>query len=565
MKKRAVIYARVSTKEQDTNYSIPSQIDEAKGYAQRNDIDVVGTYHEDASGFRYPREKLEIALGKIENNEADVLLCHTEDRLNRHEINGFLIRQRLVEAKAELHYTLSGRFDLGDEYRMYAMIKDAVSAAEARSINERMSRGRRYKAKGGAWIGLGAPPYGYRVVGEKRETRLEINEDEARWVRQVFEWYVTERLSVRKIIKQLTALGVERPGVTRQDGHAKAGASQWNDATIYKMLKNTTYIGVFYSHKYSDKRTPQGRIKTARPREEWLEIATPPIIDEDIFNKAQLRLQDGKSASFKNRKYDYLMATRLYCSLCGYKITPLASKPGKLMYYKCRSHEWRVWEPKCALPFFRVEKVDGLIWERIAEYLEHPESLRRAAEEARATSQVTHSQKYESIATIEAEIVRQKAKLQKSVSLYLDTSGDSDQRFINELAKRGQDEANAALVKLHHERDLLLRQIAESQVSEESIAAVEEFAREVRLAGSLSELSMDTRRAVVDYLGATAVLAVEDGQKIVYLTILLHVSRLVLDGGDSSDSSNSESGSSLRHKDTVHLFPSLTFRLVLAA
>lgn len=552
--KRAVIYARVSTEEQIGNYSIPAQIEGAREYARKNEMEVVGVFSEDASGLKYPRPKLEDALEMIEQAQADVLICHADDRLNRHEVYGFLIRKRLNDAGAELHYTLTGPFSLGDDNRLLAVIQDAIASAEVRRITERMGRGKRQKAKGGAWIGAGKPPYGYRVVGEGSAMRLEVIEEHARVIRQIFEWYVHEKISTEAIVKRLRAMGVERPNF-KTKAIAKNNAayrSEWTRGTIYRILKNETYTGTFYAYRW---KVIKGKGKIERPRDEWIEIPVPIIVDEETFAAAALRLDGSRNDTFRKRRYEYLMAGRLVCSLCSYNLTTFPSEKGKYIYYRCCSYRQRELGEKCSLPLFRVDMVDGVIWEHIKKMMKDPSGFRAAIDETREQARQDHSQLYADIESIEAEIKRQEGRLAQAITLYLDNDSD-EKRFVREAAKRNQDEINGILRNLHQERDDLSRKVAQVSVSADTLKAVEAYAHELR--DDLDYLTLDEQRTVVDALGASALLAYEDGHRVAYLTVLLRETRIDFEN---------DSMAYLKHKQNIkpHSFIPLTFRLVLAA
>lgn len=55
MKKRAIIYTRVSTDEQNNGYSPADQKDKLYRYCENNGIDVIGFYHDDESGKSFDR------------------------------------------------------------------------------------------------------------------------------------------------------------------------------------------------------------------------------------------------------------------------------------------------------------------------------------------------------------------------------------------------------------------------------------------------------------------------------------------------------------------------------
>ena len=70
-------------------------------------------------------------------------------------------------------------------------IQYMLAEIEADDIAERLNMGkRRAIEKGQRWVGIFKPPYGYDKVGHSHNARMEINEEQAKVIRQVFEWYV---------------------------------------------------------------------------------------------------------------------------------------------------------------------------------------------------------------------------------------------------------------------------------------------------------------------------------------------------------------------------------------
>lgn len=538
----AVIYARVSSEQQDANFSIPSQIDAAKEYAQRRGMRVLKVFHEDASGFIYPRPVLEQALELIEAGEAQALIVHDGDRLNRDHVNGHLIRVRLAKAKAELHYTLSGPCNLEDH--LILMIRDAISADEARRIKERMMRGKTHKAKGGAFPG-GLVPYGYRVVGEREDMHLEINEEQAQWVRKIFEWYL-EGIGIPGIMRRFEAAGIQRPAVGKRT--TKLPPCRWSPATIYHILKSETYIGTYYYNKRTWHRG-KSQTHTLNNENAWIKITVPAIVDEVTFAKTRQRLAEGQQKSKRNRLRTYLLAGMLRCGHCGAGMT---TYPGKsYMYYRCASYKVRVGiEQSCPIRFPRMEQVDAAVWQCVVSLVRDPELLRESVAAAQKEAMRDNQQLYVALADIESAIESNKRRLARAIQLFVD-SEDDDTR---QIAKQQRVDIESVLSNLHRERVRYSQQILSIQISDESLTAVEEFCRDI--SNDLDILSIEQRRTFLQKLGVTGVMHMEDKQRVIYLNILLTTHRVAVD---------TAFGATSNIKDSIDVIIPLTFRIVIAA
>ena len=100
MNKRAIIYARVSTDEQRSNYSIPSQVQECKKYVETKGYALVGNqyvdpetgqdaisgtpaYVDDYSSRELNRPALDAAYEYLSQYGYDIVVVYSIDRLDR--------------------------------------------------------------------------------------------------------------------------------------------------------------------------------------------------------------------------------------------------------------------------------------------------------------------------------------------------------------------------------------------------------------------------------------------------------------------------------------------------
>ena len=102
MNKRVVIYTRVSTTNQEDNFSLSSQEDACRTFAKTRGWTIVAVDRDVASGANRNRAGLDRALSMVERREADVLLAHALDRLSRHQIDVAVIVDRIEAAHGEL-------------------------------------------------------------------------------------------------------------------------------------------------------------------------------------------------------------------------------------------------------------------------------------------------------------------------------------------------------------------------------------------------------------------------------------------------------------------------------
>jgi len=118
-RKRAVLYARVSSSEQKEN--LTSQVKRLRSYAEEKGYEVVKVYEEVASGLNENRRKLQSAYGMLREKKADLLLVESKDRLSRF---GFDYLKSLAES-----YSASVEVVNGDVKKdaMQELVEDMIS------------------------------------------------------------------------------------------------------------------------------------------------------------------------------------------------------------------------------------------------------------------------------------------------------------------------------------------------------------------------------------------------------------------------------------------------------
>jgi hypothetical protein len=111
-----------------------------------------------------------------------------------------------------------------------------IAEYERAQILERSRRGKRHRAKQGEVSVLSGAPYGYRYVRktEERAAYYEVIEAQAEVVRQVFDLYTAQALSIGAITRRLNELAVP----TRKE------QACWERSTIWAMLRNPAYRGM---------------------------------------------------------------------------------------------------------------------------------------------------------------------------------------------------------------------------------------------------------------------------------------------------------------------------------
>ncbi|MGD0231606.1 MAG: recombinase family protein [Syntrophorhabdales bacterium] len=140
----------------------------------------------------------------------------------------------------------------------------------------------------------------------------DVIEEEAATVRDVYQWYTEEALSIGEITRRLNSQGVE----------TRKGTSLWERSTVWAMLRNPAYKGTacFGKTEHTERKkvnrllrkrggfSPRNSCSHERPREDWIEIPVPPLVNEASFSLAEERLGRNKQFSRRHTKVPTLFS-----------------------------------------------------------------------------------------------------------------------------------------------------------------------------------------------------------------------------------------------------------------
>lgn len=206
-----------------------------------------------------------------------------------------------------------------EEYMEFELF---MSRREYKMIKRRMDRGRIQAVVEGNYMGS-YRPYGYDILKTKTARTLIPNEDEAPYVKLIFEWSVKENLSARKIAERLDSMGV--PTYT--------GEAEWNGATIKTILTNPTYMGrVKWNDRMQVKTMVNGELVTSRPRsnhtDHYMEYDGKhkeyALVDEETFKAASSKFYNDRTKS--NLKLQNPLAGLFRCKNCNHTMVHQAYK-----------------------------------------------------------------------------------------------------------------------------------------------------------------------------------------------------------------------------------------------
>jgi len=349
---RCAIYTRKSSEEgleQDFN-SLDAQRESCAAYilSQRQAGWVVlpRTYSDGGfSGGNMARPGLSELLRDVEEGKIDIVVVYKVDRLTR-SLNDF---SKIIEAfdKRNVSFvSITQQFNTTSSMgRLTLNVLLTFAQFEREISGERLRDKIAASKKRGMYMG-GNVPVGYDLKGRK----LEVNPDDAKFVRGLFKQYLNIKNATR-ILQKLSYQGIRTKIRYSATGKQRGGAVYTRN-TLYYILSNRTYLGEI-AHK--------GSIHKGQH---------PPIIDKQIFNKVQRVLSSNRNKFHtKLRGENPNLLSGLIFDQSGQRLIP-GHSPGKgksyRFYGRPSSQEANSSSRKMRISAYRIE---ALIAERISSIL----------------------------------------------------------------------------------------------------------------------------------------------------------------------------------------------------
>jgi site-specific DNA recombinase len=499
---RAAAYARVSTEKQGRDQTIDSQLEALRGWAAAEGHELKKDHifiDEGYSGSRLDRPALDRLRDAVREGECDIVGVYSPDRLARRYAYQILLLEEFRKAGCEVAFVQRPISDDPHD-QLLLQIQGAVAEYERAVLGERFRRGKLQKARAGHWI-AGQAPYGYRYVPARDgvPAHLEIDDAEAAIVRQLHRWLIDERMTVRQILKRL-ASGPVRP---------RRGKRLWSTGVVYRILSDPVYAGTGYAnrHVFVVPRRPRStgpRAGTAtcrrpRPREEWIPVPVPAIIDESTHQDANAQPARDSVLSFRNNtRNDYLLRCLLTCRTCGLAMFGITTHDGSSRrrehrYYKCHGKDTvaRDRECRCTQTPAKVDELDEAVWGHVKALLEDPAALAARFEELGRLSQARDGGRA-AIQRWGAQLRRLDREEQRLLDAY-----QAEVIDLEELRSR-RDQIQGRRQVLTTQRDQEQRLHTERQAAQAVWSDLASFCRRVR--SRLDEATLSERQRILQLL-----------------------------------------------------------------
>jgi site-specific DNA recombinase len=158
-----------------------------------------------------------------------------------------------------------------------------------------------------------------------------------------------------------------------------------------------------------------------RPREDWIEIPVPALIDEPTFARAQELLQENKVRSRRRTIAPSLVQGLVSCRQCGYALSRASTRSSARLihYYRCiGSDGWRhLGGPRCTSRPVRQDLLDQIVWTEVIRLLEDPALIQQELDRRLAVARAADPRKQREQA-VQRDLVRVGKSIERMLTAY---------------------------------------------------------------------------------------------------------------------------------------------------
>ena len=374
---RVAIYARVSTESQEARGTIGSQLEVLRKRVAAEGHELVAEYRDDGwSGARLDRPGLDALRDAAEAGRLDAVWCLSPDRLARMYAYQVIVLDELAHHGVTVLFHDTPPLADDPQAQLLTQVQGVIAEYERAKIAERYRRGKLWRARAGEVIAWKCS-YGYRRVARsaERAAHLEIYEPEAMVVRRIFRDYVESNLSMRQISWQLNQDLVPSP----------SGKAVWGVSMIGRLIRNEAYVGRAYYNRTAsvlDRYPTKAKRQIKRPRDQWIPIPVPAILDEQLFEAAQRVSYDNSKWSPRRAEPNHwLLRGFVKCGRCGVSVSchKMRGRNGSFhYYYYCRNHDpLRAGgeQRRCPERNVRADELDAFVFDQVRATMLRPDVL----------------------------------------------------------------------------------------------------------------------------------------------------------------------------------------------
>ena len=321
----AVLYPRVSSKEQEQGYSIPAQQDLLRPYGPQIGSVIVEEFLDTETAKTTGRPGFAAMVSYFKKHpECRILLVEKTDRLYRN----FKDYVTIDELKLEIHFVKENVI-LSDQSRSSEKLVQGIKVFMAKNyidnLSEEVRKGLRTKAAQGLWPSFAALGY-MNTEGPDGKRIILPDPVLGPMATDLFNWFATSEYSLKSLAKKAYEEGFR----------FRKSKNKIPVTTLHKILRNRIYTGEF---EYA------GTIYQG---------VHEPLVSREVWDRCQEILDGRHERKHRKVRHDFAFSGLLKCGHCGCSLVGELKKR-RYVYYHCTGYRG-----KCPEPYTREEKLTNL-------------------------------------------------------------------------------------------------------------------------------------------------------------------------------------------------------------
>jgi DNA invertase Pin-like site-specific DNA recombinase len=395
------------------------------------------------------------------------------DRLSRNDSVWYLIKIKLIANGVTL-YTCTGIYALTDPMNKLLLgILSEISSYDNSLRAERSRLGKLNRVRQGQWMG-GPPPFGYKIENK----RLVENSDESRWIRFIYESYVSKK-TIRWIKAQLI----------NNDVKTRRNKNPWTLGSIQAILRNTHYAGYYH---YKDNKSG-----------ELIRASCDSLISYTLFREVNEEKQKRNSRSRvmgSHTRITYLLKNYLICGHCGSIYSARSYQKTERSVYYCpriernfQNEHTNKFKTCTNRRYLKIKETDDLVWNVVIKAISDTESIKMSLNlDSHGEFSNTSSLDPE---TIRSKIVQLEADIKECTNSIIELEAN---KIINKRTRKETEQillkVETARIELEAERESLINDLELCRNKESFLSYIASLKEELC---ENSELSVEYKRSIL--------------------------------------------------------------------
>ena len=302
---KTVIYTRVSDVKQQDNTSLDSQKKYCTDYALKKALEICGYFGGTVESAKTDdRKEFKRMLAFVKQKKIANIIAYSIDRFSRAGASAIATVEELSKKGINVlsvTQPVKAGTSTGSFFQNIHLLFSKYDNDQRR---EKTITGMRQRLLNGYWIGT--TPFGYKNCRNEQNKPIIIPDDNARWVKKMFQWKAKENISNVEIVKRLDKCGLK---IYKQ--------------RLTRIFRNPVYCGLI-THGLLDGQIIKG--------------IHEPIVSRALFLRVN-GIQARNPQDYKQNKANENLPLKGFaqCKNCNDSLTGYIVKRKGIYYYKCKT------------------------------------------------------------------------------------------------------------------------------------------------------------------------------------------------------------------------------------